>query len=112
MMEERGGAEGTEELNGLGLEGMGAGLKLGKGPRLQHCLAGWGGAAHATHRLGLSEIRGGAERGVKGAGWDAKVAWFGRTRRTEEAGLDVRKISDLTKKRSGAGREIGLVHAI
>jgi len=96
----------------LALEGMGAGLKLRKGPRLQHCLAGRGGAAHATHRLGLSEIRGGAERGVKGAGWDAKVAWFGRTRRTEEAGLDVRKISDLTKKRSGADRGIGLVQAI
>ena len=63
--------------------------------------------------MGLSEIRGGAERGVKGAGWDAKVAWFGRTRRrTEEAGLDVRKISDLTKKRSGADRGIGLVQAI
>lgn len=58
------------------------------------------------------EERGGAERGVKGAGWDAKVAWFGRTRRTEEAGLDVRKISDLTKKRSGADRGIGLVQAI
>lgn len=93
-------------------EGEGAGLKLGKGPRLQHCLAGRGGAAHAAHRLGLSEIRGGAERGVKGAGWEEKVAWFGRTRRTEEAGLDVRKRSDLTKKRSGAGRGIELVQAI
>lgn len=91
---------------------MRAGLKLGKGPRLQHCLDGRGGATHATHRLGLSEIRGGAERGVKGAGWEAKIAWFGRTRRTEEAGLDVRKRSDLTKKRSGVGRGIGLVQAI
>ena len=92
-------------------EGVRAGLKLGKGPRLQHCLAGRGGAAHATHRLGLSEIGGGAERGVKGAGWEVKVAWFGRTR-TEEAGLDMRKRSDLTKKRRGAGIGIELVQAI
>ena len=74
-------------------EEVGARLKLREGPGLQLRLAGRGGAADGTHRLGLSEIRGGAERGVK-AGWEAKVAWFGSTGRTEEAGLNIRQRSD------------------
>lgn len=60
--------------------------------------------------MGLSGIRGGAERGVK-AGWEAK-AWFGSTGRTEEAGLNIRKRSDRTEKRSGSGRGRGQVRAI